>query len=82
MLFINLLPACGGEQMSGVAGKPITYDKYVGDFVRIVQPQLLSMDSYPSFGVPAAVATQQGYRDNLAAMRRHSLAAVIIWSNL
>ena len=82
MLFINLLPACGGEQMSGVAGKPITYDKYVGDFVRIVQPQLLSMDSYPSFGVPGAVATQQGYRDNLAAMRRHSLAAVIIWSNL
>jgi hypothetical protein len=99
--FINLLPACAGEKLSGVKGSPMTCeclsascfgtvrlsdpgsrcrssfprssditlcflsnysarsactdDEYVGNFTAIVEPQVLSMDSYPTFGQPLAV---------------------------
>jgi hypothetical protein len=61
------------------------YTDYVGSFVQTVQPDVLSMDSYPDFLRPRGPAgqgdTRDDYRSNVNVMRTYSLAAGIPFWN-
>merc|ERR1740117_734139 len=76
--YINLLPACPASQMNAS-----DYDTYVREFVEQVQPDVLSMDAYPNFAIAhnASGINLDGYRANVATMRKYSLlAGVPFWN--
>lgn len=76
--FINLLPTYASAAGLGEGG-PHPYEKYVADFVRQVNPDVLCMDYYP-FMQPRS-DTRDGYCHNLAILRKHALAQGIPFWN-
>jgi len=73
--FINLFPNYASPADLGTSD----YDTYLARFVAEVGPAVLSMDHYPLFRPDRD--GREGYRHNLAAMRRESLAAGIPFWN-
>lgn len=76
--FINLLPTYADDAQLGERG-PHSYDTYVADFMRQVNPDVLCMDYYPY--MQPGHDTRDGYRHNLAILRKHALAAKIPFWN-
>lgn len=73
--YINLFPNYANAEQLGTD----TYDAHVARFVDEVQPDVLSMDHYPRFA--PGVDGRAGYCDNLAVMRKYSLANSIPFWN-
>jgi len=76
--YINLLPDCPPSQLNAT-----DYESYVAAFVEQVQPDVLSMDSYPNFAIArnASGVSMDGYRANLRVMRKFSLIAKVPFWN-
>lgn len=72
--YINLLPNYAPKEALGG-----TYDDYVGNFIKIVKPEVLSMDHYPMMRLTHD--TRPTYRENLETFRKHALAANIPFWN-
>ena len=73
--FINLFPNYASPADLGTSN----YDTYLARFVAEVGPAVLSVDHYPLFRPDSD--GREGYRRNLAAMRRESLAAGVPFWN-
>lgn len=76
LAYINLYPTYVFK--SNAAAE---YQAYVRSFVDQVKPDVLSMDHYPIFLPDHKRDGRQGYLDNLAVMREHSLRAGIPYWN-
>ena len=75
LAYINLFPDYATPEQLGTKD----YDEYIRRFVAEVRPDVLSMDHYPLFQPDAD--GRDGYRRNLAVMRRESLkAGVPFWN--
>jgi hypothetical protein len=75
LAYINLFPDYATPEQLGTKD----YDEYIRRFVAEVRPDVLSMDHYPLFHPDAD--GRDGYRRNLAVMRRESLkAGVPFWN--
>lgn len=45
--YVNLFPNYAtSDQLSGIAGQPVSYEQYLESFLKTVQPQVLSFDFY------------------------------------
>ncbi len=75
LAYINLFPDYATSEQLGTKD----YDEYVSRFLAEVRPDVLSMDHYPIFRPEAD--GRDGYRRNLAVMRRESLKAGIPFWN-
>ena len=73
--YINLLPNYASP---GMLGTP-DYDTHVAEFVKQVRPEVLSMDHYPLMRPEGD--SRQSYLDNLATMRKYSLASRVPFWN-
>jgi len=75
--YVNLFPNYASP---GQLGSP-DYDTHVADFLRIVQPEVLSMDHYAIFRPDQPADGRDGYCANLETLRVHSLRAGIPFWN-
>ncbi len=75
LAYINIFPDYATPEQLGTKD----YDEYVSRFLAEVRPDVLSMDHYPIFRPEAD--GRDGYRRNLAVMRRESLKAGIPFWN-
>ncbi len=73
--YVNLFPNYAGPAMLGTTN----YDEHVARFVREVKPEVLSMDHYPLMRPEGD--SRADYCENLATMRKYSLAAGIPFWN-
>lgn len=73
--YINLLPNYAPAGMLGPGG----YDGHVAAFIKQVQPEVLSMDHYPLMRPEGD--SRESYLQNLATMRKYSLAARVPFWN-
>jgi hypothetical protein len=73
--YINLFPNYASPAQLGTA----TYEEHVAEFVRLVKPEVLSMDHYPAMRPDND--TRDAYRANLETMRKHSLSEGIPFWN-
>ncbi|MGZ5566143.1 MAG: hypothetical protein ACXWKG_03935 [Limisphaerales bacterium] len=72
--YINLLPNYAPAWALGG-----TYDDYVGNFIKIVKPEVLSMDNYPTMRPDGD--SRPTYRSNLEVFRKYATAASIPFWN-
>jgi len=75
MPYINLFPTYATPEQLGTE----TYEEHVRQFMEVYRPEVLSMDHYPT--MTSEEDTRDAYLDNLAVMRRHSLAAGVPFWN-
>ena len=75
--YVNLFPNYASP---GQLGSP-DYDTHVADFVRTVQPEVLSMDHYPLFRPDREGDGRERYCENLETLRVHALRAGIPFWN-
>ncbi|MCF6287433.1 MAG: hypothetical protein L3K26_19965, partial [Candidatus Hydrogenedentes bacterium] len=73
--YMNLFPNYANPSQLGTE----TYEEHVRQFIKVVDPDVLSMDHYPIFR-PGRDG-RAGYCKNLATFRTHSLAAEIPFWN-
>lgn len=67
LALINLFPNYAGAEQLGTA----TYEEYVAQFIKVVAPDVLSMDHYPA--MKPGVDTRDAYCANLEVMRKYAL---------
>lgn len=73
---INLFPDYAtGEQLSGSAEKPYSYEEYVTEYLETVTPQVLSYDYYPCTGESPDMS--EGYFGNMSLIREKAAEAGI-----
>ncbi len=75
--YVNLFPNYATPGQLG----SLDYDTHVADFVRTVQPEVLSMDHYPLFRPDRPTDGRDRYCENLETLRVHALRAGIPFWN-
>jgi hypothetical protein len=73
--YINLFPTYATPEQLGTE----SYEEHVRQFMEVYRPEVLSMDHYPM--MTPEEDTRAAYLENLAVMRRHSLAAGVPFWN-
>jgi hypothetical protein len=73
--YVNLYPNYAPVSALGTSN----YDEHVAQFIRVVKPEVLSMDHYPL--MRPGSDTRQTYCANLECFRKHALAAGIPFWN-
>lgn len=76
LCYINLYPGYAKKDKQLQA---TSYDEYVAKFMKVVQPEVLSMDHYPRF-IPGKDGRDE-YCEDLAVMRKYSLQADVPFWN-